>query len=352
MMSFFRRFPVSHDRRLITAPLMLALLMAAGSASADPLPQWHSLIESGYAKLASETGNLEAKANSYCTAPSQDARSQLSAQWRTAFEAWQAVRFVDFGPVKQNNLAWQFQFWPDPKNLVARKAGQLLKSPATDTSIAQRVSDGGVAVQGFPMVEYLLFDDRLNESDQALPSEPACLLLQAVSSHLHTNSMNLHRQWQTFQPHYLSQDAYRSTSMKAAMTALEILVERRLAEPMGLRGNNKRSIYPSDAWRSGHSLAAVRASVQGLHDYFMPGLALWMDEVDEPALAQRIEDQLSRVLARFDELPNAMAPLLQDESFYQLQGLHVSLSQLQQLLNDEAATTLGVIRGFNSSDGD
>ncbi|MEQ9544847.1 MAG: imelysin family protein [Marinobacter sp.] len=331
---------------------MLALLMAASSASADPLSQWHSLIDAGYARLASETGNLENKAKSYCESPAQETRSQLSAQWRTAFEAWQAVRFVDFGPVEQNNLAWQFQFWPDPKNLVARKAGQLLKSPAADISMAQRVSDGGVAVQGFPVVEYLLFDDRLNESAQALPAEPACLLLQAVSTHLHTNTMNLHRQWQTFRPHYLNRDSYRSTSMKAAMTALEILVERRLAEPMGLRGNGKRSIYPADAWRSGHSLAAIRASVKGLHHYFLPGFTLWMDETNEQALAQRIEDQWSEVVTRLDELPDAMAPLLRDESFSRLQGLHVSLSQLQQLLNDQAATSLGVIRGFNSSDGD
>lgn len=352
MMSGIRRFPFSHERRLITAPLLLVLLTATSSASADSLPQWHSLIETGYARLASETANLEDKAQAYCSTPTPAAREQLSTQWGTAFEAWQAIRFVDFGPVEQNNLAWQFQFWPDPKNLVARKAGQLLKSSTTDKTMSQRVSEGGVAVQGFPMGEYLLFDDRLNESARALPAEPACLLLQAVSAHLHTNSTSLHQQWQTFRPHYLNHDAYRSTSMKAAMTALEILVERRLAEPMGLRGNGKRSIYPADAWRSGHSLAAIRASLKGLQDYFLPGLTLWMKEANEQVLAQRIEDQLSRVLTRLDELPDAMAPLLGDESFSRLQGLHVSLSQLQQLLNDQAASSLGVIRGFNSSDGD
>jgi len=35
-----------------------------------------------------------------------------------------------------------------------------------------------------------------------------------------------------------------------------------------------------------------------------------------------------------------------------LQGLYVDVSQLSTLINDEAAVALGVVRGFNSSDGD
>jgi predicted lipoprotein len=67
-------------------------------------------------------------------------------------------------------------------------------------------------------------------------------------------------------------------------------------------------------------------------------------------LSIRIETD--QVLARLERLHDAMAPLLEDEKFSDLQGLHIDLSQLHQLINDQAATVLGVNRGFNSSDGD
>lgn len=332
--------------------LTLIFLVNAGTASASPLEQWHQRIQSGYASLMQQAGALKAETESYCNAPSTAGRDQLAGHWRKAFDTWQAVRFVDFGPVEQNNLAWQFQFWPDPKNLVGRKAGQLLKTSSDNRTMAQRIMEGGVAVQGFPMMEYLLFDERFNKSELALPSAPACSVLTAVSVHLHNNTRELHQAWQSFKPHYLNHGQYRTTSMRAAMASLDILVERRLASPMGLRGNGKRSVYGADAWRSGHSLAAIQASVRGLRNYFLPGLALWLNESGEQALAQRIQDQTDQVLRRLEDLPKAMAPLLDDDSFPELQGLYVTLSQLQQLVNDQAAATLGVIRGFNSSDGD
>ena len=47
-----------------------------------------------------------------------------------------------------------------------------------------------------------------------------------------------------------------------------------------------------------------------------------------------------------------MAPLLANDRFGELQGLYADLSQLTSLVNDQAGTALGVVRGFNSSDGD
>ena len=55
----------------------------------------------------------------------------------------------------------------------------------------------------------------------------------------------------------------------------------------------------------------------------------------------------------FPEAHAAMATLMEsDERFRILQGLFVDVSQLSTLVNDEAAVALGVVRGFNSSDGD
>ncbi|MEP3562114.1 MAG: imelysin family protein [Marinobacter sp.] len=312
---------------------------------------WHPSIQSGYDLLAERTGQLADQASSYCTTPNEAGREQLEQHWLDAFLAWQQVRFVDFGPVENNNLAWQFQFWPDPKNLVARKAGYLTKSDQPIT--AELIEQSGVAVQGFPMLEYLLFDEALASSERALPAEHSCALLPRVTTHLASNSEQLRTDWHNFKPPYLNTVAYHTATIKAAMATLEILEERRLAKPMGLRGNGKRNPYITDAWRSGATLLSVEATLRGLQQHFLPEFLSLLKRNGESALADRILQQFNEALDNFPAADQPMITLLSDDTaFRTLQGLYVDVSQLATLVNDQAAVALGIVRGFNSSDGD
>ncbi|PFG09611.1 imelysin family protein [Marinobacter sp. LV10MA510-1] len=188
---------------------------------------------------------------------------------------------------------------------------------------------------------------------QALPVKASCQLLVQVATHVVDNSQQLVADWSEFKPHYLATDNYTHATIRAAMTALEVAEERRLATPMGLRGNGKRSAYAADAWRSGSSLASIGASVDGLQQYFLPGLEKLLTNQGDSDLAERIHKQFGEVQEHFPAMDLALAPLLEDDNaFRSLQGLYVDLSQLTTLVNGEAATSLGVIRGFNSSDGD
>lgn len=339
--------------RLFCISALFACTTAAFGATADTQAreQWHMAIQNGYESLATETEQLVSATTGYCNGPTPDSRQGLNNAWLEAFLAWQQVRFVDFGPVENNNLSWQFQFWPDPKNLVARKARDLLGTEATVN--ADVINQSGVAVQGFPMAEYLLFDEQLNSGENALPAAKNCEVLSAVTRHMARNARNLADNWANFKQHYLDTAPYRDTTIKAGMTALEILEERRLAQPMGLRGNGKRNPYITDAWRSGQSLMAVEATVTGLKQIYLPGLTTLLETAGEGGLADRIQRQFKKVADNFPEAHVAMATLMNsDDRFRILQGLYVDISQLSTLINDEAAVALGVVRGFNSSDGD
>lgn len=333
-----------------------ALTISTAAAAKTDINQqaravWHQGIESGYQHLAEQARAFAAQTDSWCQEPAAGNRDSLEQLWLDSFRAWQAVRFVDFGPIETDNRAWQFQFWPDPKNLVARKARYLLTSDQAPT--AGTIADSGVAVQGFPMAEYLLFDEQLNSTDRALPAERTCQVLALVAGHIADNSAQQLQDWQAFEDAFVANEQYRDTTIRAGMAALEILEERRMAQPMGLRGTGKRSVYTADAWRSGQSLAAVEATVRGLQEHFLPGLILLLDRSDQPELAGRIEQQFTEVQENFPAMRTPMAPLLaSDEAFARLQGLYVDISQLTTLVNDQAAVALGVVRGFNSSDGD
>lgn len=335
----------------LVSSLAASPLMAADASNSDYRKQWHSDIYTGYQNLATQSQALANQAKTYCQAPSEEGFEQTKQAWLDAFLAWQQVRFVDFGPVEQGNRAWQFQFWPDPKNLIARKATYLLKDEVAITP--EKINESGVAVQGFPMVEYLLYDQAFNEGSKALPADRSCQLLVGVSNHIADNGEALANDWGDFKNSYVGNDQYTDTTIRAAMAGLELLEERRLATPMGLRGNGKRSVYRADAWRSGASLVAANATVQGLQRQFLPTFLKLLNDRGHADLAGRIEEQSEEVQAKFPELDRPMAPLLADDNqFRMLQSLYVHVSQLTALVNDRAAVELGVVRGFNSSDGD
>jgi len=321
------------------------------SVETQALKQWHNAILSGYTSLADKSEALAQAAAGFCAQPDPDDRAVAEQAWLEGFLAWQKVRFVDFGPVESSNLAWQFQFWPDPKNLVGSKARFLLNSD--DPITAEQIDQSGVAVQGFPMAEYLLFDTQFNNTPGALANGKGCDLLVAVTNRIQVNSKMLAQDWATFRTHYVTTPQYKDTTVRAGMAGLEILEERRLAQPMGIRGSGKRSVYAADAWRSGSSLMAAEASVSGLNNYFMPGFVTLLEASDEPELARRITDQFNETLGNFPALREPMATLVEtDDAFARLQSFYVDVSQLANLVNSQAAVTLGVARGFNSSDGD
>lgn len=312
---------------------------------------WHQQIGVGYKTLSESAQALKLAATGYCQSPDEDTRLRLESMWQEAFMDWQAVRFVDFGPIEINSRAWQLQFWPDPKNLVGTKARQLLSSGTPIDQ--QRLTDFGVAAEGFPMLEYLLFDNALNQTDQALPGDHSCDLLVATANTVEENAMQLDSEWTTLREHYLATEAYTATTVRAAMTALDILVSKRLGEPMGLGSSQRRLVYAGDAWRSGQSLAAIEATLTGIQTYFLPGLILQLQQAGLPELATDLSDQLQSTLERFDALPSDLESVLEDDQAYaKLQGLYVNAGQLEQLLSRQAAGALAIRQGFNSSDGD
>ncbi|MEH6564266.1 MAG: imelysin family protein [Halopseudomonas sp.] len=330
----------------------LLALAGIGSAHAEtPRAAWHAQIGHGYSQLADATDALQKSAADYCATPAPASLQQLQENWLAAFSAWQAVRFVSFGPIEENTRAWKFQFWPDPKNLTASKVNYWLngKKPISSEAIGK----DSVAVQGFPAVEYLLYDEDMRDTEQALPAARSCALLNAISDNLAANASALNSDWSALQERYLSVDNYNNGTLQAAMQALELLADWRLAGPMGERGNGKPNPYVADAWRSGQSLNTVEASLQGLASYFVPGLNLLLAEHDQSALAEQFSQQLNKTLAHFEQLPADIAPLMETEAGRKsLKALLDDVNATRAMLVGPVAEAVGVVRGFNSSDGD
>ncbi|SDO23970.1 imelysin family protein [Vreelandella arcis] len=336
-------------RRLgLLACALLAAPLSLGMETTTPRDMWFGAVEQQYAELSAASERLEASAARFCQAPDEAHKQRLEDDWLSAYQAWQAVRFIQFGPVEQNSRGWQLQFWPDRKNLVGRKVSGWLKAP--DAPDVQAIANDSVAIQGFPALEYLLYDDAMDE--QVLSDPAVCDLMQSITTHLADTTSALHRDWQAFGEHYRNTPRYTETTLASAIQALELLEEKRLGDPMGLQGTSANG-YLAEAWRSGHSVRLVESTLEGLRTGFLPGLSALLREADAVALAEAFRDQLNDALAQASELQPGLVPSLEDEeAFRGLQSLYLNISQLRHLLGNEIAAELGLVRGFNSSDGD
>lgn len=337
---------------LLLKGMGIILLMTAMSAhAASPRDLWYQAIADGYTRLATSTKVLSRSIDSYCS-QSQKKPEKLKAvkgNWLSAFKAWQAVRFVDFGPIKKNSRNWQLQFWPDKKNLIGRKVDYWLGADAEITT--ETINQDGVALQGFPAMEYVLFD---KSEDQLSPRQ--CQLLAKISAHTEGVALSLETEWRDFGSFYKDQDRYQDTTVIGMMNALDKMADKRLADPMGLRNNKGQknpNPYLADAWRSGQSVAAIQASLKGIRDYFLPGLKQTLSDKDQQGLYKRFASQLDATIASFNHLPAAMKPLLEDESGYKrLKSAYVEVTKLKHMALGPLARELSVVRGFNASDGD
>ncbi|QNI03784.1 imelysin family protein [Halomonas sp. SH5A2] len=340
-------------RRLgLLACAFLAAPLSFATENTTPRDIWHGAVEMQYAELSAASERLETSATRFCQGPDEALRQRLENDWLSAYQAWQAVRFIQFGPVEQNSRGWQLQFWPDRKNLVGRKVNGWLKAP--DAPDAEAIAGDSVAIQGFPALEYLLYDDAMDQ--QALSEPNACALMQAITTHIADTTSALQRDWQAFGEHYLdtSDDTqhYTEATLASAIQALELLEDKRLGEPMGLKGAPANG-YLAEAWRSGQTVRLVESSLEGLRTGFLPGLTALLREADALPLAEAFRDQLDKTLAQASELPPGLVPALDDEAAFRgLQSLYINISQLRHLLGNEIAGELGLVRGFNSSDGD
>lgn len=336
-------------RRLgLLACALLAAPLSFATENTTPRDIWHGAVEMQYAELSVASERLETSAVRFCQSPDEALRQRLENDWLSAYQAWQAVRFIQFGPIEQNSRGWQLQFWPDRKNLVGRKVNGWLK--ATSALDAQAIAGDSVAVQGFPALEYLLYDDAMD--GQALSDPAACDLMQAITTHIADTTNALHRDWQAFGEHYLGTSDYTETTLASAIQALELLEDKRLGEPMGLKGAPANG-YLAEAWRSGNSVRLVESSLEGLRTGFLPGLTALLREAEALPLAEAFRDQLDKTLAQAREQPSGLVLALDDEAAFRgLQSLYLDISQLRHLLGNEIAGELGLVRGFNSSDGD
>jgi len=327
--------------------------------------------------FALSTKALNAKSQAFCVNPNETTLGATQAQWRLAMSDWQAVKIINFGPIKVNNLSWRLQFWPDKKNLVGRKIKSLLKSK--DVIDHAKLEESSVVIQGLSALEYLLFDRtgaKLSHYQTNKGETRQCALLQTVASLTQQTAEHLSSSWQA-EDEYLSSFVNTATItpetnmtdiatgtppltqlIESILANLETLKNDKLGAPLGLKSaSGKTNAFLAEAWRSQHSLALASANLNSVRQLLVNGELLGLTDFlianDHQALASRLLMQIDAIQTTLNTVDRPMAEAINhDESRAALSKAHTDLAALISTLKRDIPIAMNITLGFNDNDGD
>ncbi|KIE19667.1 iron-regulated protein A [Vibrio sinaloensis] len=295
-------------------------------------------------KFAQQSDLLSRQFEQYCAeSVSLDATRQ---QWRSTMESWMALQGQERGPEAALAQSWNVQFWPDKKNTTGRKMSSLIRQDKAWS--ASEIAQQSVTVQGLGSLEWLLYD----ESSSLAPQSRVCQTAIAISQNLNNNANAIYAAWQTNPWKRLDDKAWTSEYIALLSNQLEYSMKK-MSRPLAKFGQPRP--YFTESWRSQTSMTQLKANVIALRElYLANGKGL------DASLRQRgYSDLANRILRQFDmtietwPVDVSLFDLLQSKDGYRVAYSNYNkLEQLKYLIHEEVAIELGVVIGFNATDGD
>ncbi len=356
---------------------LAALLVLATVAACSPPPQQRLLNDTASSLLSTHRDFALASAQLYeasqrfCQAPDQAGFEASRERWRHSAVAWSALQFHSAGPLMADNTSWKIQFWPDRKNLVARKLEALLNSDAAIDR--DSIAASSVVIQGLSALEYLLFDPKAGQLSryQDQPSR-RCAALTAIALYQQQLSEQLHRDWlpehgnylATFtepgadNPRYPDHRQAIASIVESLVTGAELIKRDKLERPLGLASSSDHAqVYLLEWWRSGFSRQAMIGNLNAMERLYLAdqlyGLDDYLREHQHGALADQIISAFEHSIAAAQAVDGSLFDAAtQPEQQAALTQLYQASLQLLSLLKNALPDALGITLSFNGADGD
>lgn len=342
--------------------IVIVTALATGCQRSDPnqafLQAFASQVAApNYQTLVEQTQQLHS-ATQQCD--SQNLASFVAAtqgSWAAAMSAWQTAKIIRFGPVVEQRIDWEFQFWPDKKNLVAKKARPLLKQ--SEAISDQQMAKSSVVLHGLSALEFLLYDPAvIKTANPDRYCEAARWIGQAIAEHAKV----LDSAWALLQPDFIApsenSDHFASAEIAVAkildsyLVTLEELTNRKIAEAIGEDDNARLNPYFLESWRSQHSWQNMQANLAAVNALFGPGgFSQYLQDLG----FSELNTQLSQQMAAVNQAAAGVSPPLFSNLKQQaqpLRALQQELLQLRSILEDDITDVLDLPVGFNDQDGD
>lgn len=293
--------------------------------------------------FAAETRQLHQQFVNYCQLADLD-RDSIKQQWHSTMLAWMALQGQERGPATALAQSWNVQFWPDKKNTTGRKMTALLKQKKSWQ--ASDIAQQSVTVQGLGALEWVLYDP--SSPFISTPKE-ACSAVTAISENLADNAGSIAHAWRNNPWTGTDASTWHADYIALLTNQLEYSMSK-LSRPLAKIGQPRP--YFSESWRSKTSMLNLRANIVAMQALYLAALdsELRAKQLDE--LADRVKTQYANLIETWPNNPSLFDMLQSKDGYRDVLSQYNKLEQLKYLLHDEVAVELGVVIGFNSSDGD
>lgn len=270
----------------------------------------------------------------------------VQRQWHETMQSWMALQGQERGPEEALEQSWNIQFWPDKKNTTGRKMSALIAQPTAVTT--EQLVKESVTVQGLGSLEWLLYDVG---SDLSTGSN-TCATAAAISQNLSNNADKIVQAWQINPWLELDEKHWNSEYVALLSNQLDYSMKK-MSRPLANFG--KPRPYFAESWRSETSMVNLKSNIEAMQNlYFANGKGLdnTLRQLGKIQLADSISNQFEMMLETWPT-DQSLFELLQTKQGYQTAyAQYNKLEQLNYLIHEEVAIELGVIIGFNATDGD
>ncbi|MDV5168258.1 imelysin family protein [Photobacterium rosenbergii] len=334
------------NKRVIALPMLsAAILLGCKSDAVGTSEAIHQQHLDAAKQFSSSAIELNTAMAALCKTGGEGALESAQVAWMNTMQSWMSFQGREKGSEDALALSWQIQFWPDKKNTTGRKLSQLLKQDTAWT--ASDLASQSVAVQGLGAAEWFLY-----EQPQALKTEDGCQLAEAVTAHINLSGEALLSAWQTNPWQAMTPELALGEYLGALNNQLDYSIKK-LQRPMGKPGHPKP--YQAESWRSGTSMVNLKASVAAMQQLYIAngqGLDQLLRDKGYAETADRLKEQFASLLASWPAEPSMTAMLQSREGYRQLISIFNGLEYIKWTLQDEVAPELGIVVGFNATDGD
>lgn len=311
-----------------------------------------------YQKFSDETVRLSKLVSKHC-GQSAESKMSLQNQWRQTMNAWQGAQGINFGPVEDGNYGWRIQFWPDNKNLVAKKIRSLLKHSENLTK--QNFEKSSSVVQGLPALEYLLFDPA---AEKLANQEQRCQLASLISQHLKSTASTVQKEWIEHQSDFLKPGAENSHYPTAEIvlgrlidsqrSLLDRMNTRKLLTPLGLKSEKAfANPYFVESWRSQHSQQNLLVNIESLGQFYqLGGLRDYLEAKQLTVLVEELDGNFTRLKKVLTASDRSLFERIKQGDIESIVNIQKQLKSLLDIYTKDIPMALGVQLGFNNNDGD
>jgi uncharacterized protein len=358
--------------RLMLGLTILASLLAVGPAAAFDKAQASGVmtnavdgyIRPAYADFHTKASALAKTTETFCAATSDAGLKAVQASFADTVESWGRIEFLRLGPVMEENRFERVLFYPDRKSTGLKQVQALLASPDERVTDAPALKTRSVAIQGLGAFEFLFF----GAYPEAVVSEKngfRCRYGLAVAKNVQSIAAELQSAWDA--PDGVARDwkvpgagnpVYRDDKetvaalIGIAVHGLEMVRDQRIAhfyKGKGLKVSPKLAVY----WRSGLTIKALKANVDGLAKFWVATDITSLLDPDAHSLSESASFDLKSASAALSKLDQPTAERLADEKYLgKLDFITFNLKDAMTRIDSDVGGAIGLGAGFSFADGD